>query len=39
MSIDFPTYKDYCNDRAQNGYQVIPEKLWNALKSEQDARR
>lgn len=37
MAIDFPTYKDYCLDRAQKGFQVIPEKLWNALKGEQDA--
>ena len=37
MAIDFKTYKAYCLDRAQKGYQVIPEKLWNALKGNEDA--
>jgi len=37
MATDFETYQAYCYDRAQNGYQVIPEKLWDALKGEQDA--
>jgi len=31
-ACEYPTYKDYCEARAKEGLQVIPEKLYNALK-------
>lgn len=30
----FETYKEYCQARAIQGLQVIPETLWNALKED-----
>ena len=30
-AYDYPTYQEYCVARAAQGYQVIPETLWNAL--------
>ena len=32
--MEFETYKEYCFDRSSKGLQVIPEKLWNALKGD-----
>jgi hypothetical protein len=32
IAVSYPTYKAYCAVRAAQGYQVIPERLWNALK-------
>ena len=33
-AAEFKTYKEYCADRSANGFQVIPEKLYNLLKAE-----
>ena len=30
------TYADYCAYNAARGYQVIPERLWDALKKSED---
>ena len=32
LATDYKTYKDYTKTRDSEGLQVIPEKLWNALK-------
>lgn len=30
-STDYDTYEEYCKVRSAQGYQVIPESLFNAL--------
>ena len=32
LAVSYPTYKEYCVAYGSQGYHVIPEKLWNALK-------
>lgn len=32
LAVSYPTYKAYCAAKAAQGYLVIPEELWNALK-------
>jgi hypothetical protein len=34
LAVSYPTYKAYCAARAAQGYYVIPETFWNALKEE-----
>lgn len=35
-AIQYSTYKDYVADRKKQGLQVIPEKLWNNLKKNEE---
>ena len=37
LAFQYATYREYCVDRAAHGLQVIPEKLWNSLKNDQEA--
>ena len=32
----FDTYEDYCNERTNRGYQVMPQTLWEDLKSDNE---
>ena len=33
-ATDYPTYQAYCLAKFSQGYSVIPESLWNALKKD-----
>lgn len=32
--MNYQTYEEYCKANAIQGFQVIPQSLWNALKSD-----
>ena len=36
IAVSYPTYKAYCAAYAAQGYYVIPETLWNALKEDEN---
>ena len=38
IATDYPTYQAYCLAKFSQGYSVIPESLWNALKEDNNAR-